>query len=249
MLYLILNLACIRELGVDIPNEVMKIIYQWVIVLNGKLKINRLFSINDYDDTYHRSIRNKRVVELKRLYTDYCVGTRHKINLLAPVMNGKNNKMVKEDYIERLTYLNFMNKRDDKLKELKKNLASHYDINTKKYINEDEYRELKMKIQKKAFEIFDRFTDHIRDFEIQNDDIHNVRILTNSGCWSQFQSWKNHNIEEYIKAELKNYKLTKIYSKDILCKRDRRQLLRIVDDLYGCYLRIHHTHYYGEKTM
>jgi len=247
MLYLILNLACIRDIGVDLPDEVMKIIYQWVIVLNGKLKINRLFSINNYDDTYHRSIRNKRVVELKRLYTDYCPGTRHKINLLAPYMNGKNNNMVKEDYIERLTYLNFMNKRNEKLKELKKNLVSHYNINTKKYITMDEYKELTYKIEKEADDIFDRFTDHIRDFEIINDDIDNIRVLTNTENY--FISWKNQNIKNYVEAKLKHYKFTKIHRKEILIKRKVDKPLRIVDDLYGCYLRIHHTHYFGQKTM
>ena len=57
MLYLTLNQAFMNVINNDLPNEIMKIIYQYVIALNNKKKINNLFNIFTYDYNYEKDIK------------------------------------------------------------------------------------------------------------------------------------------------------------------------------------------------
>jgi len=142
MLYLTLNQAFKNQVNIYVPDEVMKIIYQYVISLNNKIKINNLFDIFNYDYKYEQEIKQKSVKQLKDQYKN--LNERLKQYILKCIDNrGKRNAMVKQDYVDKLCYANHWNKWNDKFNELNRDKVKYYNVNTKKYISNKEYQNIK----------------------------------------------------------------------------------------------------------
>jgi len=146
MLYLTLNQAFKNVINNEVPDDVMKIIYQYVIGLNNKIKINNLFDIFNYDYKYEKEIKQKNVKQLQVIYNN--LSQRCKISFLKDIKNsGKKNKMVKQDYIDKICYAKYWNGWFDKIDDLKDDKISHYNVNTKKCITRDEHREIRNKYE------------------------------------------------------------------------------------------------------
>jgi len=142
MLYLTLNQAFKNVINIEVPDEVMKIIYQYVISQNNKTKINNLFDIFNYDYKYEQEIKQKTVPQLKDLYKN--LNEHLKQYVLKCIDNsGKRNSMVKKDYVDKLCHANHWKKWNDKFNELKRDKVKYYNVNTKKYINNKQYQVIK----------------------------------------------------------------------------------------------------------
>ena len=142
MLYLTLNQAFKNQVNIYVPDEVMKIIYQYVISLNNKIKINNLFDIFNYDYNYEQRIKQKSVKQLKDQYKNLN-GHLKQYTLKCIDNRGKRNAMVKQDYIDKICYANHWYRWNDKFTKLKYDKVKYYNVNTKKYINNKEYQNIK----------------------------------------------------------------------------------------------------------
>ena len=142
MLYLTLNQAFKNVIDIYVPDEVMKIIYQYVISLNNKIKINNLFDIFNYDYNYEQRIKQKSVKQLKDQYKNLN-GHLKQYTLKCIDNRGKRNAMVKQDYIDKICYANHWYRWNDKFTKLKYDKVKYYNVNTKKYINNKEYQNIK----------------------------------------------------------------------------------------------------------
>jgi len=142
MLYLTLNQAFKNVIDIYVPDEVMKIIYQYVISLNNKIKINNLFDIFNYDYNYEQRIKQKSVKQLKDQYKNLNGGLKQ-YTLKCIDNRGKRNAMVKQDYIDKICYANHWYRWNDKFTKLKYDKVKYYNVNTKKYINNKEYQNIK----------------------------------------------------------------------------------------------------------
>jgi len=142
MLYLTLNQAFKNVINNDVPDDVMKIIYKYVISLNNKIKINNLFDIFNYDYKYEQEIKQKNVPQLKDQFKN--LNGHFKQYVLKCIDNrGKRNSMVKQDYVDKLCYYNHWNKWNNKFTELKYDKVKYYNVDTKKYITNKEYQNIK----------------------------------------------------------------------------------------------------------
>jgi hypothetical protein len=116
MLYLNLNQACANYTGCDMPNELIKMIYDYVITHKNKENVTNILSIIKDDFVYYEEIKNKKSKELMSMP--------HHIK--GKKGTGKNGTILKEDCINALYY-------NDKIAKTK---------NTKKYISKNEHRDL-----------------------------------------------------------------------------------------------------------
>ncbi len=146
MLYLTLNQSCQNLINQEFPDDIMKIIYQYVIALNNKEKINDLFDLFNYDYEYERQTRLKNMNQLKKEYSN--TNKKVKNHIIKDIKNsGKKNSMIKEDYIKKICYINHWEKWNDKLINLRSDKIKFYNIETKKGITFQQYTKLKEKFE------------------------------------------------------------------------------------------------------
>jgi len=146
MLYLTLNQSCQNLINQQFPDDIMKIIYQYVIALNNKEKINDLFAVFNYDFEYERQTRLKNMKQLKDQYKN--IDTNVKNHILKHIKNsGKKNSMIKEDYINKLCYTNHWYKWNDKFTALKSDKVKFYNVKTKKCVTFQQYKKIKEKFE------------------------------------------------------------------------------------------------------
>jgi hypothetical protein len=203
MLYLTLNQAFMNVINNDVPNEIMKIIYQYVISLNNKIKINNLFNIFTYDHNYEKDIKLKNVNTLKQQYSD--ISNRW---LLKNINNsGKNNSMKKEDYIKKICYNNYWNNWTKKFDDLNNDKIFAYNIDTKKYITEDDYKKIREEYEN---EFKTDYINHMLEFQLRFPKY--IDIIINS--------------EDYLnQAKIQSYSYKQMKDKYKECKAKRRYLL------------------------
>lgn len=203
MLYLTLNQAFMNVINNDLPNEIMKIIYQYVIALNNKKKINNLFNIFTYDYNYEKDIKLKTVKQLKEEYSPI-LNNRW---LLKNIKNsGKNNTMKKEDYIKKICYNNYWNNWTKKFDALDNDKIFAYNIDTKKYITRDDYKKIKKEYEN---EFKTDYINHMLEFQLRFPKYSDVII----------------NSEDYLnKINIESYADKQMKDKYKMCKK-RRYLL------------------------
>jgi len=145
MLYLTLNQSCQNLINQEFPDDVMKIMYQYVIALNNKEKINDLFDLFNYDFEYERQTRLKNMIQLKKEYSN--TSKKVKNHILKNIKNsGKKNSMIKEDYIKKICYINHWEKWNDKLINLRSDKIRFYNKKTKKGITFQQHTKIQEKL-------------------------------------------------------------------------------------------------------
>lgn len=136
MIYLNLNQSCVNYTGIDVPNDVMRIIYDYLITHKYKSKLINILSIIKDDFIYYEELQNKKGKDLMQM--------NHKIKTKNG--SGKNGNIKKQDCIDALYLWHIRSESLNKVHKLNAEWVYnkfYYNKNTKKYITSKEYFNMK----------------------------------------------------------------------------------------------------------
>ena len=171
MLYLNLNVACENVTGQSIPDDIMKIIYQYVKTLKYNTKIEKLFHINnitlqDYIDTFC----TYNVKTLKQIRKDDKIGW-------TIEGTGGTGGYVKVDYVDSISIYNYENELRKKLNELKADNICLKCYRKNKPIGKKYYEAEEMV---KAIDIHDNNKKtHLKNIDIQFQELYKQYVIDN----------------------------------------------------------------------
>ena len=201
MLYLTLNQACQNLVGLQLPDEVMKIMYQYVIALNNKEKINDMFNICDIKYKMMENLNKKTCKELQKLYQDtYSIHNVYHRTFSKIKNSGKNNRPIKQDYVDKLAYNQYlvhMIKANDKLEN---DIIFAKNTETNKFVTNRQYQDLRNKYKK---EFNDDVSDYVIEFNKTNEKYKNIHLLATPRMFSQER-------DIYIDEQMSKWKKVKV---------------------------------------
>jgi len=201
MLYLTLNQSCQNLINQQFPDDIMKIIYQYVIALNNKEKINDLFNICDIKYKMMENLSKKTCKELQKLYKDtWSIHNVYPTKFRNIKNSGKNNRPIKQDYVDKLAYNQYlvhMRKAEDKLEN---DLIFAKNIETNKFVTNREYQKLRNKYQK---EFYDDVMDYVIEFNKTNEKYKNIHLIATPRMFSEER-------DKYIDEQMSKWKRVKV---------------------------------------
>ena len=155
MLYLTLNQACVNMTGVDIPEEVMKILYQYHKTNLNNQKLFDKLTIFKYNFTLEERLYNNTLKELKDKYkNNFDKSSKSRAKNYFPYNSGKNNNMVKKDYIDHMVFMKYYGDVVKSMNEFKNDLLHYYDkTNKRNYITYQQYVDLQVRVEAEAKEV------------------------------------------------------------------------------------------------